>query len=63
MGGLLGSGGSDATIRLWDVATGRQIATLKGHDNYVHAVAFAPDGKTLASGSRGKTIKIWDLTQ
>jgi WD40 repeat protein len=60
---VVASGGEDATIRLWLVATGREIATLKGHDNYVHAVAFAPDGKTLASGSRDKTIKIWDLTQ
>ena len=31
-----------------------------GHSGGVFAVAFTPDGKTLASGSRDQTVKVWD---
>src|SRR2546430_17696837 len=44
----------DGEIRLWDVATGKNTATLKGHDGDVTSVAFSPDGKTLASGEAGQ---------
>ncbi|MDZ8228113.1 MAG: WD40 repeat domain-containing protein, partial [Nostoc sp. ChiVER01] len=37
------------------------IHTLTGHDNFVWSVSFSPDGKTLASGSDDKTIKLWNL--
>src|ERR1700682_167093 len=35
--------------------------TLKGHTGGVSSIAFNPDGKTLASGSGDKTIKLWDV--
>ncbi|TRV43164.1 MAG: WD40 repeat domain-containing protein [Microcystis panniformis Mp_MB_F_20051200_S6D] len=55
------SGSLDKTIKLWNVETGKEIRTLKGHDSYVWSVNFSPDGKTLVSGSGDNTIKLWNL--
>ena len=38
----------------------RCIRKLHGHRLLVNSVSYAPDGKTLASGSRDKSVKIWD---
>ena len=48
--------------RLWDAATGTELAVLKGHENSVLSVAFSPDGTRLATGSLDNTARLWDAS-
>lgn len=70
-GTLLASCSSDLTIKLWDPSDEyKNIRTLPGHDHSVSAVRFIPSGvagaptsgNLLASASRDKTIRVWDIT-
>ncbi len=56
-GGTLATGGEDSTVRLWDMNTGKELATLKGHSGMVFSVAFSPDGTTLASAAAD--VRLW----
>ena len=62
-GTLLASGSSDTKIKLWNVESRTEIATLKGYSNSIFSVAFNSDGTLLASGSDDKTIKLWNVNQ
>lgn len=55
-------GTEKVSIRLWEVATGENIATFWGHPTDVQDLAFSPDGALLASGSFDGTILLWDVT-
>lgn len=55
------SASADDTVKVWDLATGREMRTLVGHTNRVTAVAMSLDGRRAASGSRDKTLRIWDV--
>ncbi|MBO0838355.1 MAG: hypothetical protein J2P28_22945, partial [Actinobacteria bacterium] len=56
------SGSDDGTVRVWDLTTGTQRATLTGHTDWVRAVAISPDGTQAVSGSDDGTVRVWDLT-
>ena len=47
-------------MRVWNVKKKRELVEIKGHINQVLAVAFTPDGNTLATGSADGTIKLWN---
>jgi len=51
----------DGTAKIWDLESGRELATLRGHTGAVMDVAVSPDGKLVATGSLDGTAKLWDL--
>jgi len=52
----------DATVHIFEMQTGREVRTLRGHRGSISALAFTPDAKRLATGSSDSTVLIWDLT-
>jgi WD40 repeat protein len=53
------SGGYDWTVRLWELATGKEVRRFTGHEGSVYSVAVTPDGKYVISGSGDKTVRVW----
>ncbi len=60
-GRFLVSGSEDSLLKLWDIASGKEMRTFAGHSNWVLSVAFSPDGKRVYSSSRDCLIKAWDV--
>ena len=52
---------SDTSARVWDVRTGKN-KTLTGHQDFVDAAAFSPDGQLIVTASDDTTARIWDAT-
>jgi WD40 repeat protein/tRNA A-37 threonylcarbamoyl transferase component Bud32 len=60
-GQRLATAGSNGSLRLWDVATGREVASVAAHPGVVRGLAFAPDGRTLASVGEDGSIRLWEV--
>src|SRR5262249_45079706 len=45
---------------IWDAATAKEIAVLRGHENIAVSAAFSPDGARIVTASDDKTARIWD---
>jgi WD40 repeat protein len=56
---LLQAPSFDKTVKLWDIATGTEVKTLRGHTAPTNNVAYSYDGKTIASASDDSTVRIW----
>jgi WD40 repeat protein len=60
---LVAASGDDNSyeIALWEVESGQLIHTLAGHTAIIWDVAFSPDGRFLASGSKDQSVRVWQV--
>jgi WD40 repeat protein len=58
---LLASASNDETVRVWEVATAKEVLRLPGSSRRVRTIAFSPTDKILAAAGEGGTIALWDL--
>ena len=53
---------SFSEIKLFDVATGKELKTLRGHNGWIWSLEYSPDGKHFATGSSDKTGIVWNVS-
>jgi WD40 repeat protein len=60
-GKLAASGSRDRTVKIWEIATGRELTSFAGHSGAILSLQFSPDDKRLLSGSEDRSVRLWDL--
>ena len=60
-GKLLASGGNDRILKLWNLADGKSVREMTGHELDIYSVMFHPDGKHLLAGDLMGHIRQWEI--
>jgi len=60
-GKFLATSSMDGTAKLWEISSGNELHTLKGHSGPIRSIALSHDGERLVTGSFDHTAKLWDL--
>jgi WD40 repeat protein len=59
-GRKLASSGMDASVKVWDAATGTELRAINGQSDWPQGLAWSPDGGSLAVGRYDGTLSIYD---
>jgi tRNA A-37 threonylcarbamoyl transferase component Bud32 len=55
--------GQGAGVRVWDAATGKEVARLTGHTDAVRGLALSADGRHALTGGDDRTVRVWDARE
>ncbi|MHB2020810.1 MAG: protein kinase family protein, partial [Candidatus Xenobia bacterium] len=61
-GRQVATGAADARVRVWDVASSKEVHRLTGHRGQVSSVVYSPDGFLLASAAEDRSIRLWEAS-
>ncbi len=62
-GRFVAAGGADSVVRVWDVQIKNEVRGLRGHSDWITALTFSPDGRSIASvaAEKDNTLRVFDL--
>ena len=50
-------------MQVWNATNGSKASSYRGHEGWVRAIAWSPDGKRIASTSEDKAVQIWEVAK
>lgn len=59
---IIGSGGPESAVRIWDPKSGKRITKFMGHTDNIRDILISDDGTTVMSASSDQTVKVWSVT-
>jgi WD40 repeat protein len=57
----LAAAGGDRVVKLWDIETGQELASLAGHEGFISSLAFSPDGRTLVTAGQDNLVGLFEI--
>ena len=59
---IIGSGGPESAVRIWDTRSGKRITKFVGHTDNVRDILISDDASTVMTASSDETVKVWSVT-